>query len=245
MILVTFVTVTVCKMNKIDDEYKQRVELLDQDFKERMGGGEREEDVLRDYRKKFAQTKEKFERDYEKYLKKEMKIARKGKIMKRKNERFTHLLIKHFDFGFNLEERARMGSEILFFRAMRVIKTFFVKIIPEEIFYGYFRIKKSIHSGKESLVKISKRFYSAIDGAVSMALSEIWKYILVKFKKFMEILKKILVKLKKLIIFWKKEKEGVEKGEGNGKTSSGEETLQKKEGEKNVGAGGFGNDKTE
>ena len=208
-------------MNEIDDTYKQETEDLDNAFVESHNLGRTKSSTINKYLSGLKKSREKFDKNYEKYLRKERRKIWHSKKKKKKFEKFKRLNVKRFDFDVNPVQKFFMRLSVGLFNIYRVIKRFFILITPKKLVYLFYKIAR----GSSSFAFDSRNYVDRKKKNAASSIKNFFKNLLEKIKTFV---KKISAKMKSLGP--KKKVEEGEEGEGDkGEEKKGEEVKEEKE----------------
>lgn len=133
-------------MNAIDDTYKQETEDLDNKFVDNHNLGRTKKSTINSYLSGMKKSRNKFNKGYSKYNKKEKWKIAHPKKKKKKREKQKYLEIKHFNFKHNFFEKLTMRLNVIFFNINRFFSKIFAKIIPRILFYIFYKLVKTIRA---------------------------------------------------------------------------------------------------
>ena len=192
-------------MGEIDDLYKEEVEDIDLGFLEEMKkSGDRKGNLVR-YRKNLRKSREKFEKNYEKFNAREKRQVIEVKKDASKREKFKHLVVEHFDFAFGFWERFRMRWNVRLFRLKRKVRRFSVWLFPTWIVYYWCKVRIFLRMAWRDFVEFLDFVWTAVRDWVVRISTWIWKILKVGWKGIVFVSDKIL--------FWKKKAPEGEEGE--------------------------------
>jgi len=137
-------TAIVIKMSEIDDNYVQRSEDSDLKFFEDIKDGEERKAAVKEFLARSGKSRKEFEEDYAKFLAREKKRVLAVKKKKEKKVEFDKLKVNHFDFKFGFFEKKKMKIDVLWFNFVRKFWKYWNLIIPEWLFYSYYKVSGTI-----------------------------------------------------------------------------------------------------
>lgn len=124
-------------MGEIDDVYKGEAEALDQDFLEELKTTKNHDKSFKNYRKNLLKSRAQYIKKYDKFNARETRRIRGMKKKLPKNEKFKHLIIKHFSFEFNFWERTKMRCNVGWFNFVRKVSSMRARVIPSWLIYSW------------------------------------------------------------------------------------------------------------
>ena len=201
-------------MNEIDDTYKQETEDLDTAFIESHNLGITKESTIKKYLSGIDKSRQKFDNNYRRHLKREKWKILHPKKKKKKRAKIKHLEVKHFNFEFNPFQRFQMKADVTFFNIGRAFTKFFIAVTPRILLYVFYKSTKAVSgSFTDAEIFIEKKKRETIK-----AIKEFFKNLFTKIK---DSIKKSVEKIKKIL-----PKKKAKEGEGDKKE---EKTEDKKE----------------
>lgn len=201
-------------MNEIDDMYKQETEELDNAFVESHNLGRTKTSTIDKYLNGLKKSREKFNKNYQKYLKREKWKVWHSKSKKKKRAKFKHLNVKHFEFEFSPTQKFFMRLSVKLFNFSRAITKFFILITPKSLIYVFYKITR----GTSSFAFNSRNFADKKKKEAINSFKKFFKNLLNKIKNFG---KKKIAKIKSLLPK-KKKKEDEGKSEEENEEKTGE-----------------------
>lgn len=131
-------------MNEIDDEYKAKEELIDEEFFEDFEKGLPREKILEKYLASLRRIREEREKKYRQFLEEEKKRVWKKKKEKKKKEKFKRFEVEHFNFKPSFRERFLMRLDVWWFNFKRGFIRTMWRILPRFVLYRYYKVSKEI-----------------------------------------------------------------------------------------------------
>jgi len=184
-------------MGDIDDLYKSEAEEIDNKFLEELKNTKNHNKSFSKYRKNLFRSRMKFEKKYLKFNESEKRRIWKIKKKIKKNPKFKHLNVEHFNFKFGFFEKLIMKLDVFWFNFKRILFRHWSQDIPAIGLYIFYKI-----------CRISHAFYSDVSyffATLSNGLKNFALEVLMDSWKFMKKSWKFILSITKKMMFWKKE----------------------------------------